>query len=91
MDDKMKPLARPFSFKQPCKTVCPVTKDDIASIAAASDVIKSTRKFESEWADHHRNLAGDHRYALTGRISYSAQPQGLVFLCSAAAAHAMSG
>ena len=67
VNDKMKSSTDALSFFKPGKMIHPVAKDTLTSVAAASDVIKSAGKFESERSGHLRNLAGDHLYALSGR------------------------
>jgi hypothetical protein len=45
MDDKMKPLTNALSFDKPRETIPPVAKDELTSVATASNVIEGTGKF----------------------------------------------
>jgi len=41
----MKPLANALSFDKPRETIPPVAKDELTSVASASNVIEGTGKF----------------------------------------------
>ncbi|WP_229213470.1 MULTISPECIES: hypothetical protein [unclassified Duganella] len=57
MDDEMKTLAYAFDFREPSQAIAAIAKDALTPVAAASDVIKRTGEFESEWTGHRHNVA----------------------------------
>ncbi|GJJ05291.1 hypothetical protein RugamoR64_58290 [Duganella rhizosphaerae] len=77
VDQEMKAPAYAFHFFQPYQAVHAIAKDILTSVAAASDVIQRTGKFESEWADHLRNVAGA-PWRGADKTQRSPQP-GLIF------------
>jgi hypothetical protein len=45
VDYEMKPLANALSFDKPRETIPPVAKDELTSVASASNVIEGAGKF----------------------------------------------